>query len=101
MRVQKMKKTGSKRRKLGGEFKARVALAAIRENKTLSELGAHFEVHPMQITTWKKRLTGEAHTLFDKGKSTRPEDLEKDLYEQIGRLKMENDFLQKKLGTIR
>jgi transposase len=96
-----MSKVASKRRKLGGEFKAKVAIEAIKEQRTLSELGVHFKVHPMQITTWKKRLSSEAHTLFDHGKATKSEGSEKELFEKIGRLEVENDFLQKKLGTIR
>ena len=96
-----MKKAKSVRRKLGSEFKAKVAIAALKEEKTLSELGSQFEVHPMQIVQWKKRLASEAHTLFEGAAKTKNEAEELALFAKIGRLEMENDYLQKKLGTIR
>jgi transposase len=97
-----MSKVRGKRRKLGSEFKAKVAVAAIKEEKTISELGAQFEVHPMQVVTWKKQALSEMHRLFEKGEAQKSEENKvEDLYVKIGRLEMENDYLQKKLGIVR
>ncbi len=89
-----------KRRNHSPEFKAKVALAAAKGDKTLSELAKQFDLHPNQITNWKKDLIKNASTLFE-GSSERTknqsEDIEK-LQAKIGQLTMENDFLAKVLG---
>ena len=88
-----------KRRNHSSEFKAKVALAAAKGDKTLSELAKQFDLHPNQITTWKKELIENAALIFktksdnNKGVS---EDVEK-LHSKIGQLIMENDFLAKVL----
>ena len=92
-------KRGS-RRNHSAEFKARVALEALKEEKTQSELAAAFGVHPVQITQWKKTLCQEAVRIFSRGAGRtqrQQEDREKDLFEQLGRLKMELEWLKKKL----
>jgi len=83
------------RRNHAGEFKARVALAAIRGDKTLAEVAEHFEVHPHQVTEWKKQLLERAGEVFDgaRGKDEPPVDL-KALHAKIGQLALENDFLE-------
>lgn len=88
-----------KRRNHSSPFKAKVALAAIRGDKTLAELAAEFSVHPNQITQWKQQLSRNASDLFDRGvgKSESEEQVNK-LHNKIGRLTMENDFLSKALG---
>ncbi len=87
-----------KRRSFSGAFKAKVALAACRGDKTTAQLAAEYEVHVGQITAWKKQLLEGAPELFEDGRSKRAtEDTANDqeLYEQIGRLKMEVEWLKK------
>lgn len=89
-----------KRQKHSDEFKARVALEAIKEVKTLSELSSRFRVHPTVIARWKKMLLEGAPGVFSRGEggNTRTEEeLTAPLYEQIGRLQMEVDWFKKKL----
>ena len=91
---------GRKRRTFTDKFKAQVALEAVKGIKTLSELAAEHQVHPNQISDWKKRLVSNAPELFQSGRST-PEKTEEELtaplYEEIGRLKMDIKWLEKKL----
>jgi transposase len=89
-----------KRRNHSPEFKAKVALAAARGDKTLSELAQQFDIHPNQITTWKQELLKNAAMLFG-GKSGGDKDNDDEvdkLHAKIGQLTMENDFLAKVLG---
>ena len=88
-----------KRRTLGAAFKAKVALAAAKGDKTTAQLASEFGVHASQITAWKKQLLLGASELFADGRRKRTEDAsasEQELYEQIGRLKMEVEWLKKK-----
>ena len=83
------------RRNHAGEFKARVALAALRGDKTLAEVAEHFEVHPHQVTEWKRQLLERAGEVFEgpRRKDESPVDL-KALHAKIGQLTLENDFLE-------
>lgn len=84
-------------RKIGAEFKARVALEAIKEEKTTAEISSEYKVHATQISSWKRRgLSGikESFINSDRGRG-QEEELREQLYAQIGQLKVENDFLKK------
>ena len=88
------------RRQYSPRFKARVAVEEIRGEKTLSQLGAQFQVHPIQIAKWRKAALEQLPELFVDGRTHqgRSEEAAKDaLYEEIGRLKVELDWLKKKL----
>ena len=88
------------RRNHAAGFKAKVALEAIKGDQTLIELVEWFQVHPNQITEWKKLLLENASEIFEKGKKSSPEPDIKELHAKIGRLTMENDFLAVALGRI-
>jgi transposase-like protein len=84
-----------------GEFKAKVALEAIRGVKTVNEIAREFGVHPTQVGLWKKELQGQASGIFDIRRGPKPVDPSASperLYSEIGRLKMELDWLKKKSG---
>ena len=90
---------GQRRKRHSKEFKAKVALEAVKGLHTLSELGARYKVHPTQIAQWKRQLVEQAPQMFERGgraSTVDAESLTAPLYEEIGRLKMEVDFLQKK-----
>jgi transposase len=99
-REQDMKRT---RKKHNGAFKAKVALAAIKGDRTIAELASGYGVHPNQIYNWKKQLLDGAASVFEAGGGTSADDPASAakvdlLYRQIGQLKVENDFLARKLG---
>ena len=83
------------RRNHSAEFKAKVALATVRGDRTLSELASQFDVHPNQITQWKTQLLDRAAQLFGAGtgQAEKPVDM-KVLHAKIGELALENDFLE-------
>jgi transposase len=94
---------GRQRRAWSGTLKAKVALAALKGDKTTAQLASEFGVHASQITAWKKRLLEGAGELFADGrsrKSAEPSADEQELYEQIGRLKMEVEWLKKKSAQL-
>jgi len=89
------------RRQHSGEFKAKVVLEALRGERTLNELAGQYGVHPVQITQWKKVVLEELPRLLSRrrgGKSKDEEALQAALYQQIGQLKVELDWLKKKVG---
>ena len=87
-----------RRRVFTAAFKAKVALAAIRGDKTTAELASKFGVHGNQVSSWKKQLLEGVPDLFADGRSGTTSDAtnEQELFEQIGRLKMEIEWLKKK-----
>ena len=88
------------RRNHGSSFKAKVALEAIKGEQTLVELAERFQIHPNQITEWKKQLLQRAEEVFAKDKETGEGPSVKELHAKIGKLAMENDFLSVALGRI-
>ena len=92
-----------KRTRYNKEFKAKVALEAVKGQKTVNELASEFGVHVSQINDWKKQLLGSLPQVFDR-KGTQREaalEAEKDrLYRQIGKLQVEVDWLKKKTGHL-
>jgi putative transposase len=92
-----------KRKHHTAAFKAQVALAALKGDKTVSELASQYGVHPTLIHGWKKLLLANAEGLFANGSKAATADAEADkaeLFEQIGRLKMELEWLKKKVGPL-
>lgn len=91
-----------KRRVFGAAFKAKVALAAVRGDKTTAQLASQFAVHTGQVTAWKKHLLEGAPGLFEDGRGRRDQAAtnEHELFEQIGRLKMEVEWLKKKSAEL-
>ena len=88
-----------KRRRHSSDFKFRIALEAVKGEKTISQLAGEYNVHPTQITTWKKQLLSQGSTIFTRPNDRQQRDQqerETELYEQIGRLKMELEWLKKK-----
>jgi transposase-like protein len=93
----------TKRKQYSAKFKAKVAVEAIRGERTLSQLASQYHVHPVQIGHWRKTALEQMPDLFvdGRGRKRADEDADKEaLYEQIGRLKVELDWLKKKLGTL-
>lgn len=91
-----------KRKTHTAAFKAQVALAAVKGDRTVNELAAHFGVHPTLIHGWKKQLLAGAEAAFAGGAkpATTGDDKTPELYERIGRLKVELDWLEKKVAPF-
>jgi transposase-like protein len=90
-----------RRRFRDATFKARVALEAVKERETVGELAKRFQVHPTQIHEWKRRLMEDAAGVFEKEGAKPAEAVDPaELYEQIGRLKVELEFLKKKAAQF-
>jgi len=91
----------NKRRNHSAQFKAKVALAAAKGDKTIAELTSQYEVHPNQVTQWKKQLLESLPDIFSRSRQRerqKQDELEEHLYQQIGQLKVELDWLKKKSG---
>jgi transposase-like protein len=91
------------RKQYSPKFKARVAIEAIRGEKTMNQLGSQFRVHPVQIAHWRKAALEHLEEIFVDGRRRKAgdEEVEKEaLYEEIGRLKVELDWLKKKAGLL-
>ena len=90
-------------KKLSPGLKAKVALEAFREEKTLTQIASEYDVHPSQISRWKQELLKRAGELFSKPDKSKAEEQQKTkdkLHQAIGELKVENDWLKKKLNLL-
>ena len=93
---------GQIRKRHSAAFKAKVALEAAKQDKTIAELAKQHQVHPVQISQWKKQLLDGLEGIFENGSASRrpvPEKAQAELYEQIGRLQMELAWAKKKSGV--
>lgn len=93
----------AQRKQYSADFKARVALEALKGPKTMNELVSRYSVHPTQIAKWKNQLQNELPQIFSNRREKRDQDqevLQAQLYQQIGQLKVELDWLKKKSGFI-
>jgi len=93
------------RKQYSAQFKAKVAIEAIRGQKTTAELASQYEIHPTMINNWKRDLLDKASELFDNGKTTSQAQAETqaqidELYRQIGQLTVERDFLAKRSAQL-
>lgn len=92
----------NKRKQFNASFKSRVVLESLKEQQTLSELSSKFELHPNQISNWKKQVKEQMPELFKKGVVSKTEqkheELTDRLYKRIGQLEVELDWLKKKIG---
>ena len=88
------------RRKHSPSFKAKVALESLKGEETVAQLASRFDIHPSQVHKWKKELTEGATNIFGNRNQKKPDNqqLVAQLYQQIGQLKVERDFLEKTLG---
>ena len=92
---------GKIRKKHSPQFKAKVALAAIQNDETIAQIASRFGVHPTMVSTWKRQMLEGAVDIFDKNHNSKKQVQAQndELYRQIGKLKVENDFLSRKLGS--
>lgn len=93
----------TQRRRFSAEFKAKVAVEAIKGQRTVNEIASHYGVHPSQIVEWKKHALAGMPAVFATKRSRAEADAEAltaQLYQQIGQLKVELDWLKKKSGTL-
>jgi transposase-like protein len=96
--------THTRQRRHPAAFKAKVALEAVKQTRTLAELARAYQVHPVQISQWKKQLLDGVEALFGDGRRRERDEslaLQAELYEQIGRLNMEVEWLKKKVARDR
>jgi transposase-like protein len=92
---------GKKRKTHSPQFKAKVALAAIQNDGTAAQLASRFGIHPTMVSNWKRQMLEGAADIFDKNNKTKKQEEARtdELYKQIGQLKVENDFLSRKLSS--
>jgi len=89
---------GGKRRQFSNQFKFTVALETVKGLKTINQIAGEYNVHPNQVSTWKRQLLADGPAVFGKGHANAEREQavrETELYEQVGRLKMELEWLKK------
>ena len=92
------------RKQYSGALKAKIAIEAVKGQRTIQEIASLYEVHPNQVTHWKKQLLEQAPDIFSSGRvqmEQADEQVRAELYQQIGQLKVELDWLKKKSGLSR
>ena len=89
------------RKKYSAQFKAETAMAALKDQETLAEIGKRTQVHPAQVSQWRRQLEKGAASVFEAGADTEMSDREAELLRKIGELTMERDFLSKGLRRSR
>ena len=92
------------RKQYSGDLKAKIALEAVKGQRTIQEIASHYSIHPNQVTQWRKQLLESAAELFSRGKihaAESDEEMKAELYQQIGKLQVELDWLKKKSGLSR
>ena len=93
----------SRRKRYDGQFKAQVAIEAIKNQQTTAQIASEYSVHPNQVSQWKKQVLDQLPQLFTPGRSKSTADSDQlvdELYRQIGQLKVELDWLQKKTQRL-
>ena len=92
---------GKKRKTHSPQFKAKVALTAIQNDETAAQIASRLGIHPTMVSNWKRQMMEGAADIFDKNHKTKKQSEAQtdELYKQIGQLKVENDFLSRKLGN--
>lgn len=96
-----MSESKKKRKSYSSDVKARIGLEAVRGVKTINEIAQEYEVHPVMVGQWKKEILENAGSLFEGKRGPKPQEKQQSddrLYGEIGRLKMELDWLKKKSG---
>ena len=92
------------RKQYSADLKAKIAVEAVKGQRTIQEIGSHYSIHPSQVTQWKKQLLEGAAEVFSNGKvhaAEADEQMKAELYQQVGKLQMELDWLKKKSGLSR
>ena len=92
------------RRQYSADWKAKIALEAIKGQRTIQQIASHYEIHPNLVTHWKKQLLEGAAEIFSSGRegaAKADEELKAELYQQVGKLQVELDWLKKKSGLSR
>ena len=92
------------RKQYSAELKAKIAVEAVKGQRTIQEIASHYSIHPSQVTQWKKQLLESAADLFSSGRdhaTEADEQMKAELYQQVGKLQVELDWLKKKSGLSR
>jgi|SRR5882757_149556 transposase-like protein len=92
------------RKQYSAELKAKIAVEAVKGQRTIQEIASHYSIHPSQVTQWKKQLLESAADLFSSGRdhaAESDEQMKAELYQQVGKLQVELDWLKKKSGLSR